>query len=110
MRETPQSTIERSFALKAVKEGLRIDGRKCDERRKLDIRLGHEAGSCLVALGDTRVLAQVSCSLGEPQPSRPNEGVLRIEVDFHPTSAPRFAAANQQQLQVNSYSNQKPSK
>ncbi len=41
----------------------------------------------------------MSCYLTEPQVSRPNEGMLRIEVEFSPMAAPRFSEGRQQDHQ-----------
>ena len=35
-------------------------------------------------------MARVSCSLTEPTASKPNEGTLKIQVDFSSVAAPRF--------------------
>ncbi len=100
MKDPPLSTLERTFLLRCLcGDSLRLDGRGPGDRRDLDLTLGSEPGSCLAALGETRVLAQASCALAEPQVSRPNEGQLRIEVEFSPMAAPRFAEARQQDSQ-----------
>ncbi len=94
------SNLERDFLLNSLSSsGLRVDGRTPTDRRKLWLRLGADPGSCLAGLGETRVLAQTSCALVEPQLSRPNEGQLRIEVEFASMAAPRFADARQQDFQ-----------
>ena len=93
MKETPVSNIERSFLLESIYEEKRIDGRTLDERRKLDLKFGRDLGSCMVTLGDTRVLASVSASVTEPNPNRPCEGVLMISLEFLQMSCPKFADA-----------------
>ena len=90
MKETPISNIEKSFITEAIFQGKRTDGRHLDERRNLEIHFGHDFGSCLVSLGETKVSAQVSCSVLEPRPTRPNEGLVFIHVEFLPMSSPRF--------------------
>ena len=78
------------------------------------IRFGAQLGCCYATLGPTKVLAQVSCQVGEPRAARPNEGQLHVQVrpkdpddkehnffkphlhrpeqvEFLPTCAPRFA-------------------
>ena len=42
---------------------------------------------------------QVSCSLTEPPNTRPNEGFLRVEVDFSPMATPKFADAGSRPAQ-----------
>lgn len=60
----------------------RLDGRKKDEYRHINIEFGLDWGNCLVTLGSTRVFAQVSCEIYQPNNSRPNEGVLQISAEL----------------------------
>lgn len=90
MKETPVSNIEKTFIHDAIFNGKRTDGRHLDERRNLEVHFGHEHGSCVVSLGQTRVSAQVSCSVMEPRETRPNEGMLFIFVEFLPMCSQRF--------------------
>ena len=90
MKETPISNVERSFIYEAICDGKRTDGRHLEERRNIEIHFGTEYGSCVVSLGQTRVSAQVSCSIMEPRPTRPNEGSLFIHVEFPPMCSQRF--------------------
>ena len=90
MRETPVSNVEKSFIEDAISQGKRTDGRHLDERRNVEIHFGHEFGSCLVSLGQTKVSAQVSCSVLEPRATRPNEGMVFIYVEFLPMASLRF--------------------
>jgi len=92
------SSLSRKFLLRSLLEGKRPDGgRRLKERRDLKIHFGSDPGSCFATLGETKVLAQVSCAVSEPRPTRPNEGQLMIQVDFTPTCAPRFAEGTPQQ-------------
>nr|XP_014088038.1 exosome complex component RRP45 [Bactrocera oleae] len=100
MRETPLSTIERNFITQAVKQNLRLDGRKNDEFRKATINFGADWGSALVALGETKVLAQVSCELGVPKSTRPNEGIIYINVELGQMAAPHFESGRNSELNV----------
>ena len=112
MKETPVSNVERSFIFEAICDGKRTgsrgveiiphreffvnlpgkrtDGRHLEERRNVEIHFGSEYGSCVVSLGQTRVSAQVSCSVMEPRATRPNEGNLMIFVEFPPMCSQRF--------------------
>eukprot|EP00088_Acartia_fossae_P063516 TRINITY_DN7750_c0_g1_i1.p1 TRINITY_DN7750_c0_g1~~TRINITY_DN7750_c0_g1_i1.p1 ORF type:complete len:399 (+),score=69.71 TRINITY_DN7750_c0_g1_i1:41-1237(+) len=90
MKERPISICEKQFLLEALWEGKRLDGRGCNEARSLDIVYGLDWGSCQVTLGKTRVLSQVSCQVVEPMFSRPNEGVLQVNVDLTSLAAPKF--------------------
>ncbi|XP_054730451.1 exosome complex component RRP45 isoform X1 [Anastrepha obliqua] len=100
MKETPLSTIESTFITQAVKKNLRLDGRKNDEFRKITINFGADWGSALVALGETKVLAQVSCELGVPKSTRPNEGLIYINVELGQMAAPHFESGRNSELNV----------
>ncbi|VVC91730.1 unnamed protein product [Leptidea sinapis] len=78
----------------------RLDGRGYNESRKLNIAFGSEYGSCFVSLGDTKVLAQVSCEVVQPKQIRPNEGILYINVEISPMAAPHFETNRQSDLNV----------
>lgn len=78
----------------------RLDGRKFNDYRSLKINFGADLGSAHVTLGETRVLAQVSCELGEPKASRPNEGLLYINVELGPMAAIHFEAGRNSDLTV----------
>ncbi|VDK71900.1 unnamed protein product [Onchocerca ochengi] len=90
MRIEPLSNCERAFFLSSFKQNVRIDGRKCDEFREVKVIVGSELGSCLVMLGETKVSAQVSCSLVEPSTTRGNMGVVEVQVDMSPMASPDY--------------------
>jgi len=77
----------------ALKKGVRLDGRKKEEYRKIEIRTGVIAtaeGSALVKCGDTEVIAGVKLGIGEPYPDSPDEGVLIVGSELLPLSNPEF--------------------
>ncbi|NP_001155833.1 3 exoribonuclease-like [Acyrthosiphon pisum] len=82
MNGNPLSDCEKTFILEAASQKIRLDGRKKDEYRPLKIAYGLDWGNCLVTLGCTRVFAQVSCEIYQPNNSRPNEGVLQISAEL----------------------------
>jgi len=84
------STCEKNFLLEGLWEGKRLDGRGWLEERKLEITYGKDWGSCLVKLGRTMVMAQVSAMVTEPRVARPNEGILMVNVELSPIAAPKF--------------------
>lgn len=59
----------------------RLDSRSFTEFRELSINYGSELGCVYVSLGETKVLAQVSCEITQPRATRPTEGVLYINVN-----------------------------
>lgn len=59
----------------------RLDGRQFNEFRKLSIHFGSEWGCTYASLGETKILAQVSCEIAQPGATRPTEGILYINVN-----------------------------
>ncbi|XP_055371052.1 uncharacterized protein LOC129605366 [Condylostylus longicornis] len=100
MRETPISNCEKKFILESLQQHQRLDGRKLSESRSMIISFGIDWGCVHVSLGNTRVIAQVSCELGQSQTIRPNEGILHINVELSPMAAAHFEAGRNSELTV----------
>lgn len=100
VRESIITNCEKTFVLKNLSEWNRLDGRSFDEFRELKIIFGKDWGCCHVSLGETRVLAQVSCEVQEPKISRPSEGLLNINIELSPMGAPHFEASRQTDLSI----------
>ncbi|NWU63895.1 EXOS9 protein, partial [Pterocles burchelli] len=100
MKATPLSNCERRFLLHALQEGKRLDGRQCYDYRNVRVSFGPDYGCCLVELGRTRVLGQVSCELVPPRPNRPTEGILFFNVELSPMAVPGFEPGRQSELLV----------
>lgn len=79
---------------------LRLDGRDLNEFRPIKIHFGSDWGSVHVSLGETRVLAQVTCEVAQPKSIRPNEGLLFVKVELGPMAAPNFEANRSSDLSV----------
>ncbi len=76
-----------------VAKGVRVDGRKLNEYRKIVIEPNYipkAEGSALVRMGDTIVLVGVKMEVGQPFPDTPNEGVLMVNAEFVPLASPTF--------------------
>ncbi len=87
------SEIKKNHILRRLKEGKRADGRAFDQFRDITIQTNYvprAAGSAMVTLGKTRVVAGVKVELGEPFPDTPNQGVLTTNVELLPMSFPTF--------------------
>ncbi|XP_015919084.1 exosome complex component RRP45 [Parasteatoda tepidariorum] len=82
------STCEREFVIKCIATNSRLDGRSLSEGRSMEIIFGEEWGCCLVALGSTQILAQVSAEVVEPKSGSPTEGALYINVEISAMSSP----------------------
>jgi exosome complex component RRP45 len=53
-REVEPSLNEKQFILKALSEGIRVDGRPLDQFREFNLVFGEEDGVVDVSLGNTR--------------------------------------------------------
>ncbi|MCS7105866.1 MAG: exosome complex protein Rrp42 [Candidatus Aenigmarchaeota archaeon] len=87
--------IEEKYALELIEKGKRIDGRKFDEFRKIEIEKGiikKAEGSARVRLGETEVIAGVKLDFGTPFPDTPDEGTLVVNAEFTPLASPEFDA------------------
>lgn len=87
------STIERDHILALAKKGEREDGRGFDECRDLLLEPGiikRAEGSCMATLGDSKVLAGIKISTGEPFPDTPDKGVLTTNAELIPLASPFF--------------------
>ncbi|KAJ3614785.1 hypothetical protein NHX12_018355 [Muraenolepis orangiensis] len=100
MKDTPLSNCERDFLLKAIEEKKRLDGRQTYDYRNIKLRFGADYGCCIVDLGKTRVMAQVSCELVTPKESRPNEGILFFNLELSPMASPAFELGRSSELLV----------
>lgn len=79
----------------ALSEGKRIDGRKFDEYRKIEIQKNislNAEGSARVKLGNTEVMAGVKFGIGAPYPDLPKQGGLCTGAELLPIAAPEFEA------------------
>ncbi|CAI9158406.1 unnamed protein product [Rangifer tarandus platyrhynchus] len=100
MKETPMSNCERRFLLRAIEEKKRLDGRQTYDYRNIKISFGTDYGCCIVELGKTRVLGQVSCELVSPKLNRATEGILFFNLELSQMAAPAFEPGRQSDLLV----------
>jgi len=79
----------------SLKKGIRADGRKPDELRKITIETGFIStaeGSARIKFGDAEVLAGVKMALEKPYADTPEDGVLMVNSELLPISNPDFEA------------------
>ncbi|XP_075785940.1 exosome complex component RRP45 [Pelodiscus sinensis] len=100
MKETPLSNCERRFLLRAIEERKRLDGRQSYDYRNVRVSFGADYGCCVVELGRTRVLGQVSCELVSPKLNRATEGILFFNLELSPMASPSFEPGRQSELLV----------
>ncbi|MBW2968418.1 exosome complex protein Rrp42 [Candidatus Woesearchaeota archaeon] len=77
----------------ALKKGVRHDGRKLDEFRKVEVEYSiskSAEGSARVKIGDTEVIAGIKLSVEKPYPDTPDDGMLMVGAELLPLSSPEF--------------------
>ncbi len=85
--------IKKDYVLSKLRDGERIDGRRLDEIRPIEIQTGLIAkaeGSALVKLGNTMVVAGVKMQPGEPFPDAPDRGIIITNAELVPLASPTF--------------------
>ncbi|MCS7130011.1 MAG: exosome complex protein Rrp42 [Archaeoglobaceae archaeon] len=85
--------IKKDYVLSKLKEGERIDGRKFDEFRKVEAKVGvieKAEGSALVKLGNTQVVVGIKMQPGEPFPDTPDKGIIIVNAELVPLASPTF--------------------
>jgi exosome complex component RRP42 len=85
--------IKKDYILSKLKDGERIDGRKLDEIRPIDIQtdiIPKAEGSALVKLGNTQVIVGVKMQPGEPFPDAPDRGIIITNAELVPLASPTF--------------------
>jgi len=83
----------KNYIRKLIEENLRVDERKFEDFRKIEIKtdvIESAEGSARVMLGNSHVLVGVKLSVGEPFPDVPNEGVLIVNTELSPVASPTF--------------------
>ncbi len=85
--------MEERYVLELINNGKRLDERKFDEFRHIDIKvnpINTAEGSALVKIGSTEVVAGVKMGTGTPFPDKPNDGILIVNTEFTPLASPDF--------------------
>ncbi len=85
--------IKKDFVYRKLKNNERVDGRKFDEFRSIEIIPGiipRAEGSAMVKLGDTEVVVGIKMQPGEPFPDTPDKGVIITNAELVPLASPTF--------------------
>lgn len=85
--------LKASKVKNALAEGKRLDGRKLDEYRPIEIVIGkyeNAEGSALIKLGETEIAVGVKMEIGTPFPDTPDQGSMGMNVELTPLASPRF--------------------
>lgn len=89
------SDINRDYIIRLAREGNRVDGRKLDEYRQINIEAGlikAAEGTASVKIGDTNVLVGIKMAPGEPYPDTPDRAVLMTSTELIPMASPLYEA------------------
>ncbi|HIC98587.1 MAG TPA: exosome complex protein Rrp42 [Pyrodictiaceae archaeon] len=85
--------LKRHTIASLLAKGVRIDGRKLEQFRPIEVTAGYierAEGSALAKIGDTMVIAGVKMDLAEPFPDTPNEGILVVNAEYMPIASPHI--------------------
>jgi exosome complex component RRP42 len=85
--------FQNQYIFSHISKGLRLDGRKLNDFRKIEIEknpIEQAEGSARVKIGNTEVIAGVKVDVGEPFPDKPDDGVLIVNAEFSPLASPEF--------------------
>ncbi|MBU1136701.1 MAG: exosome complex protein Rrp42 [Nanoarchaeota archaeon] len=87
------SNINKKKIRESLKEDKRLDGRKPEDFRKIEIETGiskNAEGSARVKIGDTEVIAGIKVDVSEPYPDHEDEGTMITTLELLPLSSSRF--------------------
>mmetsp|Transcript_8559 Transcript_8559/g.15462 ORF Transcript_8559/g.15462 Transcript_8559/m.15462 type:complete len:291 (-) Transcript_8559:131-1003(-) len=103
MATSMASAAEVAYTAGGMAEGLRADGRGCEEFRTPDIELGviqQATGSARFKMGGTDVLVAVKAEIGEPAETAPNCGRVNVEVELSACASPEFEGRGAEELRA----------
>ncbi|WMT51628.1 MAG: exosome complex protein Rrp42 [Ferroplasma sp.] len=87
------SEIRKGFILESIKTGKRLDGRRLDDYREIKITenfVPKAAGSAMVEIGKTKVVAGIKVEEGDPFEDSPDSGVMALNIELLPMAFPTF--------------------
>ncbi|BCS26326.1 exosome non-catalytic core subunit RRP45 [Aspergillus puulaauensis] len=99
-KEAPLSIAERDFILDALREDVRLDGRKADQLRPLNLSFGEEYGHVKVQLGKTSLIVRISAEVGKPHDDRPFDGIFNIAMELTAMGSPAWENGRQGDLET----------
>ncbi len=85
--------IRNNYVLKLLEKNERLDGRKLDEFRKINVMpniVERAEGSARVIMGKTDVIVGIKMEIETPFADMPNEGTLKTNAEFTPIAHEDF--------------------
>ncbi len=92
-QQPPVAKLEQKTVVDLVTKGKRIDERRPEDYRNIQIQVGlieKANGSAQVYLGKSKVLCGIKIEPGNPFPDTPDEGVLTVNAELVPLASPLF--------------------
>ena len=83
----------RTHILETLEKGMRLDGRKATELRKVKVETGiskNAEGSAKVMIGETEIIVGVKTGIETPYDDTPESGNLMVNAELLPLSNPEF--------------------
>ena len=77
--------LEKAGAILIQKDGLRLDGRSCTDYRPKQFQLNNiknSYGSCMLTLGNTKVIATIKAEINTPELNSPKEGKIDFFIEW----------------------------
>lgn len=93
-KDIETSASESKFILDALRQNYRLDGRKFDQFREVQLTFGEEFGDVMVQMGKTRVHCSINAEITRPYEDRPFEGLFLISTESTPMAGPQFENGN----------------
>jgi exosome complex component RRP42 len=87
--------IKKDYLVNLAQNGKRVDDRKFDEFRDIEIETNvvlKAEGSAKVKIGNTQVIAGIKMDVGEPYSDSPDSGVMTTAAELIPMASPDFEA------------------
>ncbi|MEM1577832.1 MAG: exosome complex protein Rrp42 [Candidatus Pacearchaeota archaeon] len=89
------SRVMKKTLIELIKQNKRLDNRKLDEFRDINVTLNvskKSEGSAMVEIGKTKVIAGVKIDIATPFQDSPDEGILIVNAEFLPLAYSEFEA------------------
>lgn len=82
---------EQEFVVRLLRSSKkRVDGRRLEQMRDVNIQYGESYGHVEVTLGNTRLVVRISAEATKPFEDRPYEGMFLITTDISAMASPMF--------------------
>ncbi len=96
---------KKQHILRFLDQGMRFDGRKTDEYRRIEVEeqvSKNAEGSARVKIGETDIIAGIKLAIDKPYPDIPDEGTMMVGAELSPIASPEFESGppNNQSIEL----------